>query len=1076
MKPFGDAFTLSCALLVCLRASWVAAADDDQLVLATAQRHVRAYTAEITKAGAEVTKALPVAMEGKFGEVQKWEALDEKSSRFKQIYLNNLGPITSQVEKMIRITPSVTIPSVSVANPFAGPLGKARARHAEVEKQMKNSRLNKMACAAKVRELQEAIKGSQGTFLGDFLESWCPSVEQLVAVPIVVAAGAVFAAPIVVGAAATATVLGTQIATLRESAKGMKGEHKAYGELMAIAREAGQRHARNEQALRGKVDELARIVGILEKHDKAYREITQKASDFASRWRSYSERAMQDKRQEDDRKFHEGLSKPPKVPVKVYTSYGKYSGYVGTVKPIEYSEYQGEVRSLLSSLRSLASSVCDGSAAPAEFGKARSRLSKQLTSDGTKASANVKRTEESLVRQLTSLGKSYQATTSAIYKQWPKRCHACEARDPQLRASNAAKAAALQQALRRAAKTYQQQLRAASAPLGQAMRERARIWARNSRVQRGAYGLQGMIASQGRQRKGQYDLLRRSWGEEMRVAHTEYGRFSTLMPRADHVRGMDEWSRGLERSIANSWRYSTPAEVKQRLEQTIVDLLEIQRLARDTYPELLRAHTDLAQVRAKAQAELSRFLNDYGQLVGYGERRWTGGDPAAWQKRQERWVAGTSHPVPFPFKKEDYAGIDAIIDRIEAAIGQVDELVEWVGFFKKRVGLWSWRFDRACIDLTGMGLRDLRETDARELVARELKTGVWGALSRKVDTGLPNKLKQGADGSPIPDWQTLGPIAKLRHARQRFSALFNDTMRRYTTARRHGGVVLVSEAAFRQRQQEWKTLAGLISAGDAAAKAHHGKAEKIGQQAQAGVEAIRAAYGKMPGHLQRLVVGDRDKTLEQGGVLRRHVQARLDALRPVGQPGRDGPDSYITSLMAEYKQRMEAALAQRRLWEAEQKRRREEEERRRLEQEAKRRQAEEAHRRQAAVEAGERRAVTALYDAFREAYENENVSGLLSLLGPGWGAGDGATVDDVEETFRNMFDVFDTISFKVTGLGVKRLGPGKYEVSYTTRIDAQILDNDIEHTETSRVTDEVHVRNGKAVIARTVAGRYWTEQ
>ncbi|MBN2418528.1 MAG: hypothetical protein JXL81_04030 [Deltaproteobacteria bacterium] len=119
-------------------------------------------------------------------------------------------------------------------------------------------------------------------------------------------------------------------------------------------------------------------------------------------------------------------------------------------------------------------------------------------------------------------------------------------------------------------------------------------------------------------------------------------------------------------------------------------------------------------------------------------------------------------------------------------------------------------------------------------------------------------------------------------------------------------------------------------------------------------------------------------------------------------------------------------------------------------------------------------AVKGFYEEFKHAYEDKNDSGLMSFLSDQWEAGDGTTLYDVEEYFRNMFTVFDEIRLELTNMKVEKGGSGTYRVSYELLITGRIFSENITHKEKSSVFEEVSVSSdNKMKITRTPEGRFW---
>jgi len=122
-----------------------------------------------------------------------------------------------------------------------------------------------------------------------------------------------------------------------------------------------------------------------------------------------------------------------------------------------------------------------------------------------------------------------------------------------------------------------------------------------------------------------------------------------------------------------------------------------------------------------------------------------------------------------------------------------------------------------------------------------------------------------------------------------------------------------------------------------------------------------------------------------------------------------------------------------------------------------------------------RERIETLYATFKNAYEAKNDSGLLGCLGDEWSAGDGTTLADVQDHFRNMFTVFDQIQIKMSGIQVESTGKsGGYRVSYNLSIVGNIFADNLKHEEKSSVVEEVAIDTaGRARITSTPQGRFW---
>ncbi len=120
--------------------------------------------------------------------------------------------------------------------------------------------------------------------------------------------------------------------------------------------------------------------------------------------------------------------------------------------------------------------------------------------------------------------------------------------------------------------------------------------------------------------------------------------------------------------------------------------------------------------------------------------------------------------------------------------------------------------------------------------------------------------------------------------------------------------------------------------------------------------------------------------------------------------------------------------------------------------------------------------VKEFYDRFKQAYESRNEARLMGLIADTWSAGDGTTVDDLRDHFRNMFSVFNEIRVSVSNVQARQSGPDRWQVTYDITITGRIFDNNIRHEEKSSVTEEVRLDSRGGKIVRTLEGRFWYVQ
>lgn len=116
------------------------------------------------------------------------------------------------------------------------------------------------------------------------------------------------------------------------------------------------------------------------------------------------------------------------------------------------------------------------------------------------------------------------------------------------------------------------------------------------------------------------------------------------------------------------------------------------------------------------------------------------------------------------------------------------------------------------------------------------------------------------------------------------------------------------------------------------------------------------------------------------------------------------------------------------------------------------------------------------YKAFKEAYENKDISLIMSMLSPDWSSGaDGTVSSSLADYLRNSFTVFDEITFNITDMVISpdSSEPGEFRVAYNLLITGYIYDENITHEEKSSVVEIVNVKGDKVIISQTLSGRFW---
>ncbi|MDD2524244.1 MAG: hypothetical protein PHT81_05320 [Endomicrobiaceae bacterium] len=118
------------------------------------------------------------------------------------------------------------------------------------------------------------------------------------------------------------------------------------------------------------------------------------------------------------------------------------------------------------------------------------------------------------------------------------------------------------------------------------------------------------------------------------------------------------------------------------------------------------------------------------------------------------------------------------------------------------------------------------------------------------------------------------------------------------------------------------------------------------------------------------------------------------------------------------------------------------------------------------------------YSEFKNAYQSKRDSKLLSMISDNWDAGDGTTLSDLEDYFRNMFTVYDTIQYELSNMKINPSQTSSFQdyiVSYDVEITGNIYDSNITRKEKSAVSEMITIDSSsdKAKITKTLSGSFW---
>jgi len=122
----------------------------------------------------------------------------------------------------------------------------------------------------------------------------------------------------------------------------------------------------------------------------------------------------------------------------------------------------------------------------------------------------------------------------------------------------------------------------------------------------------------------------------------------------------------------------------------------------------------------------------------------------------------------------------------------------------------------------------------------------------------------------------------------------------------------------------------------------------------------------------------------------------------------------------------------------------------------------------------DRKIIEEFYAKFKTAYEAQQENVLLGYISDDWDCGDGTTLQDLEDNFRNMFTLYDALKYEISGLQIKAdREAGIFDVSYRLKITGSSFSMDIRREEESSVRELILVKGNSVKIKRTLNGFFW---
>ena len=414
-------------------------------------------------------------------------------------------------------------------------------------------------------------------------------------------------------------------------------------------------------------------------------------------------------------------------------------------------------------------------------------------------------------------------------------------------------------------------------------------------------------------------------------------------------------------------------------------------------------------------------------------------------------------------KSLDYNGLAS---RLEAAAASIDGWQETIDRYKARRELAFYYLNRV-----GDGKLSSRANGSpRQVLAREMNQGPWQGFNQALEAAVDPADKTVRLPGRAMSWPDMLPRERLIAVQALFYRRAQDVLKNYIRAKRAGSFTHANKNDFNALESAWKKIQPLYGQLDRLTAAEWTKLsafsdEKLWTLVKPAVDT----YNAMPDFLRSQVNREQRRLMSAFGWFRSYLRFKHENLRPVLSDRFNNAYTFLNEWITGYPVAMQA-FAER------QKHQQQEFERQRLarlkaEQEAekKRRQAEEE---KTLALAAEQKAIRNLYQQFAKAYENRDSGGVMQCISGSWSAPNDMTMDDLEESLDNSFSVFDEVTFAISGLTIQKTG-ATYTVSYTANLVGRILDQDLQHRETSQVTDIVVIDKDGPKISRTTGGRVW---
>lgn len=1051
-----------------------------------ARSAVENLAAEIRMSSGAVGQVLMEAMQAKFGEIDKWRALDEKMSELGQTIDRNLPAIGEQIAVIFEQNPGAYTPSVEIGQTFDGNLNMVRGKKKELSglanaERQKLQKVNDMIARVD-KDLLNAARG----LIGATIEGFLPGEVALAGEAGVVVLGAYFGPPGIVAASiawAGAATFNALINTYYNT-KAAADQARVLGEMKQGLAERRRQIEEGLKNLTDGVREMDQIEQILERHSKTLDSYIDRINQAREQWNGKSQNAFESQK----RKLEEEIRKieaQPKQPVRLG------SGYHGMdpIPPIEPGEYMGEVSSILGQLSSYAQAVEDGGdpdifliLAQDWFKRTKETLQKR-TEDYEQPMGRYREASWKTHEIITKAGQPYYKASEAFwaairerrYGDWNLSNEAGTARLRMLDQFRAVQSAAY----------------AALEPFGQALinpyREMVKASLIIDNVNRLYYRLEQRVETSVVRRTTEFWQTYDLWRNKFEQATTKA--YQTVSDVPSYLASWEKRAQRIDEEVADALRWGgNIAAIRSGLLTTAEYLHALDRTVKEAIKNYQPANNARTLLANQAQADLNSLLARYGRQINYG----TYFNLDYWRPRsaqQAETIKSLASQVkssftvtePWNLAEARKVNLPAIAKLYENKAQELSFYTDWIDTYLHRLTGAAARLDRISREQTGAGFYAEREGSPQDTLAKELMQPPFGAISREVETLVTAGELEKLPWVRFQPWAGMTPGQKLNTAQQAILQKMQTEIAYYVQARKSGWFQPVAEDIIKPLEARWQKLSALCKLYDSAVAPLRDGVRSALEDISKDAALVGETWSRMPAQSRNVVSDRHSRFSAKLQWLSGYLSLKSNALQYNFDPAKNTALAELEMLIAGYrpaleKYRRDQEEALRRQEEA---LRRYEEEQRRLADEQ-RKQAEEELKRQeelrkrAEVELNH---VKNLYAAFKSAYESRNDSQVMSLIGDSWESGDGTTLADLQSNLRRSFRTFDEIRYNIQNLRITPSGAGRFNASYDVTITSRIFRRNLRHEEKSSVNEEVAVdAAGRARILRTLTGRFWAAQ